>query len=103
MSEQTNEKIITEEELAENPALDAVVYATEEETELKSLLVNYTGNRLDEENVTVNMIAEVLASDFPEFAFAFAEENFVRGYKLGLNDALKISTGKTEDIAETSL
>ena len=33
------------------------------------------------------MIAEVLASDFPEFTFAFAEENFLRGYKLGLQDA----------------
>ena len=33
------------------------------------------------------MVAEVLASDFPEFTFAFAEENFLRGYQLGLNDA----------------
>ena len=33
------------------------------------------------------MIAEVLASDFPEFTFAFAEENFLRGYQLGLDDA----------------
>ena len=33
------------------------------------------------------MIAETLATDFPEFTFAFAEENFLRGYQLGLDDA----------------
>ena len=33
------------------------------------------------------MIAEVLATDFAEFTLAFAEENFLRGYQLGLNDA----------------
>ena len=33
------------------------------------------------------MIAEVIASEFPEFAFAYAEENFLRGYQLGLDDA----------------
>ena len=35
------------------------------------------------------MIAEVLAAEFPEFAFAFAEENFLRGYQTGLDDAYK--------------
>ena len=100
MSEETQEKIISEEEFAKNASLDAVVYASEEETELKSLLVNYTGNKLDEENVTVNMIAEVLASDFPEFAFAFAEENFVRGYQLGLDDAFRTPKEETTEITE---
>jgi len=33
------------------------------------------------------MISEVLAAEFPEFVFAFAEENFLRGYQLGLDDA----------------
>jgi len=33
------------------------------------------------------MIAEVLATDFAEFTYAFAEENFIRGYELGLEDA----------------
>ena len=35
------------------------------------------------------MIAEVLATEFPEFVFAFAEENFLRGYQLVLDDAYK--------------
>ena len=48
------------------------------------------------------MIAEVLASDFPEFAFAFAEENFVRGYQLGLDDAHRLSTEQTESTPRTN-
>lgn len=59
----------------------------EKDSELKNYLIDFTGNFLDEENVTVNMIAEVLAAEFPEFVFAFAEENFIRGYETGLNDA----------------
>jgi len=45
------------------------------------------------------MVAEVLATDFPEFVFAFAEENFLRGYQLGLDDAriLKRSTEAVEE------
>ena len=46
------------------------------------------------------MIAEVLASDFPEFAFAFAEENFVRGYQLGLDDAFRTPKEETTEITE---
>jgi len=38
------------------------------------------------------MIAETVASDFPEFMFAVAEENFLRGYKLGLDDATTLET-----------
>ncbi len=102
MSEQTQEKVITEEQLEQNPALEAVVYANNEETELKKLLVDYTGNKLDEENVTVNMIAEVLAADFPEFTYAFAEENFIRGYKVGIEDAIKLSTEQAQEKSTTS-
>ena len=42
------------------------------------------------------MVAEILAHEFPEFVYAMAEENFLRGYQLGLNDALN---GFTEDEA----
>ena len=59
------------------------------DSELKTFLIDYVGNKLNPENeeVTVNMVAEVLATEFPEFVFAFAEENFLRGYQLGLDDA----------------
>jgi len=84
MSEQEKEKVITERELHGNPML---AMAVNKDTELKKFLVEYVGEKLDNEEVTVNMIAEVLALDFPEFTFAFAEENFLRGYQLGLDDA----------------
>tara|TARA_B100000700_G_scaffold329168_1_gene449770 strand:- start:3149 stop:3427 length:279 start_codon:yes stop_codon:yes gene_type:complete len=89
----SEEKTITEENVHQNPLLALPV---EPDSELKKYLVEYVGTKLDNEEVTVNMVAEVLATDFPEFVFAFAEENFLRGYQLGLNDAelLERSTPK---------
>lgn len=78
------DKIITEEQVHQNPMLAMTV---EGDTALKQYLVEYVGTKLSNEEVTVNMIAEVLAADFPEFTFAFAEENFLRGYQQGLDDA----------------
>ena len=57
------EKIITESEATENPVLGMTVEGGE--SELKEFLVNYTGTKLDEEQVTVQMIADVLAAEFP--------------------------------------
>ena len=56
--------------------------------ELKDSIVGYVGNKLKPENdeVTVAMIVEVLASEFPEVVFSLAEENWVRGYEQGLED-----------------
>ena len=82
MSEKTTPASTTPQE---NPLL--ALPSKEKDSKLKNYLINYTGTFLDEENVTVNMIAEVLAAEFPEFTFAFAEENFIRGYEIGLNDA----------------
>ena len=87
------EKIKTEEEAHINPLLAMTV---EGDSELKKYLVEYVGEKLDNDTVTVNMIAEILALEFPEFAFAFAEENFLRGYQLGLDDATKLHTGSPE-------
>jgi len=95
----SEEKTITEEELHTNPMLAMHV---EPDSELKGYLVEYVGKKLDNEEVTVNMIAEVLASDFPEFAFAYAEENFLRGYQLGLDDAEKLLTEQTEETDRTT-
>ena len=86
----------TEQETHTNPMLAMPVTP---DSELKSYLVDYVGSKLDKEEVTVNMIAEVLALDFPEFVFAFAEENFLRGYQLGLDDVrvLKRNSEATEE------
>ena len=86
----------TEQETHTNPML---AMAVEKDSELKSYLVEYVGTKLDKEEVTVNMIAEVLALEFPEFVFAFAEENFLRGYQLGLED-VRVLERSTEAVEE---
>ena len=49
----------------------------------------YVGESLDpdDQNVTVEMIVDVVAKEFPEFLLAVAEENWVRGYQQALQDA----------------
>jgi hypothetical protein len=75
---------MTENEIHNNPILTMPVNP---DSELKKFLVDYVGQKIDSEEVTVNMISEVLAVDFPEFTYAFAEENYIRGYQQGLDDA----------------
>jgi hypothetical protein len=82
----SEERTITELQAHENPLL-ALGVPPGSESELKNYLVEYVGTKLENEEVTVHMISEVLAAEFPEFVFAFAEENFLRGYQLGLDDA----------------
>ncbi len=94
---ESDEKVITEQEVHTNELLAMVV---QPDTDLKDLLVEYVGTRLEQEAVTVNMIAEVIGADFPEFAFAYAEENFLRGYQLGLDDAHQTFARKTEEAVE---
>lgn len=85
---------ITEQELHTNPYLAMPV---EKDSPLKDYLVEYVGSKLDQEQVTVNMIAEVLAVEFAEFTYAFAEENFLRGYQMGIDDAYKSLTRESEE------
>ena len=68
-----------------NEVLDEVVTP---ENELKKMLVNYVGEKQtpEDDQVTVEMIVEQLATEFPEFVLAVAEENFVRGYQQALTD-----------------
>jgi deoxyhypusine synthase len=68
-----------------NEVLDEVV---ESSNELKTMLVNYVGEKQTpgNESVTVEMIVDQLANEFPEFVLAVAEENFVRGYQQALTD-----------------
>tara|TARA_B100000131_G_C18030451_1_gene578240 strand:+ start:318 stop:614 length:297 start_codon:yes stop_codon:yes gene_type:complete len=60
----------------------------EPENDLKNMLVEYVGEKLNPEdrNVTVEMIVETLAEEFPEFLMVVAEENFIRGYHQALAD-----------------
>jgi len=60
----------------------------EPETDLKTVLLDYVGEKHSPEdnNVTVHMIIETMAQEFPEFVLAVAEENFIRGYNQALLD-----------------
>ena len=69
----------------ENPELYEVV---KQDNDLKSFIVEYVGNKLSpkDNNVTVEMIVEVLAEEFPEIVMVLAEENWIRGYEQGITD-----------------
>ena len=93
------EKVKTEEEAHTNPLLGMPVVS---DSELKDYLVQYVGTKLDHEEVTVNMIAEILAVEFPEFMYAIAEENFLRGYQVGLDDADRLFNEYAEKLSRTT-
>lgn len=69
--------------------IDARKEDFDKDTELKQYLVNFVGNykKIEEdEEVTVEMIVEVMAKEFPEFILSVAEENFLRGYDQAVSD-----------------
>jgi hypothetical protein len=72
-------------EESENPTLDKLV---EPDTDLKNWLVEYVGAKHspEDQDVTVGMIVETMAEEFPEFLLAVAEENWVRGYQQAFYD-----------------
>ncbi len=96
----SEEKTTTEAQIHENPML--AMTAEKGESELKDYLVEFVGTKMEKEEVTVNMIAEVLAVEFPEFVFAFAEENFLRGYQLGIDDAYRTIEKETTEATTAS-
>ena len=78
-------EIINAKEINHNPVLSETVLP---DTDLKNMLVEYVGEKInpEDQNVTVEMIVEVLAAEFPEFVLAVAEENWIRGYQQALED-----------------
>jgi hypothetical protein len=74
--------------------LSGVVVAAE--NPLKQILLEYVGNKFATEEddgefeVTVQMIVETLAHEFPEFVMIMAEENWIRGYQQGIDDASRL-------------
>tara|TARA_R100001163_G_scaffold12529_2_gene11666 strand:- start:2411 stop:2680 length:270 start_codon:yes stop_codon:yes gene_type:complete len=69
----------------ENETLKEIVSS---DTEIKTWLVEYVGEKVQPENneVTVEMVVETVAEEFPDFLAAIAEENWVRGYQQAIND-----------------
>tara|TARA_R100000388_G_scaffold22151_1_gene16912 strand:- start:880 stop:1194 length:315 start_codon:yes stop_codon:yes gene_type:complete len=72
----------------EQEQIDAAFAADEPwpEGPLKDMLLEYVGTKHDSEEVTVEMIVEQVAEEFPEFLMAVAEENWIRGYKQAIHD-----------------
>ena len=87
--------------MSTNENLAAVV--VDNDTPLKQMLLEYVGNKYatpsdeGEFEVTVQMIVETLAHEFPEFVMIMAEENWVRGYQQGIDDATKLPPATPED------
>lgn len=82
--------------MSETPDIQVPVEKT---NPMKEWLVDYVGERLKPENneVTVEMIIEVMASEFPEFLLPMAEENFIRGYSQALAD---IDAAKQDELEQ---
>ena len=55
---------------------------------LKDIILEYVGKHYnpDDDNVTPEMVAEVLATEFPEFLGLVAAENYINGYRKALED-----------------
>jgi len=68
-----------------NPELKKSV---EPDNDLKNMIVEYVGEEINPEdkNITLEMIIEVMANQFPEMILALAEENWIRGYQQALDD-----------------
>ena len=87
--------------MSTNENLAAVV--VDNDTPLKQMLLEYVGNKYatpedqGEFEVTVQMIVDTLAHEFPEFVMVMAEENWVRGYQQGIDDATKLPPATPED------
>ena len=94
----------------ENKALKEEV---KKDTPIKEWLVNYVGTefaleleRINSEkpeeplewdgSVTVEMIIEMMAKEFPDFLMAVAEENFIRGYSQAMADIRELERGSEE-------
>ena len=80
----------------ENPLLTKEV---ESDTQVKTWLVDYVGTKHEPEDgqVTVEMIVNVVAEEFPEFMLAVAEENFMRGYEQALTDLQEVKKLEESD------
>ena len=75
----------TEQKIEQNPALKEKV---EKDTELKDMIISYVGEKKKPKNneVTLEMVLEVMSEDFPDFVMPIAEENWIRGYQQALVD-----------------
>ena len=89
MKNETNDTVVTDTEPLEQRSLEnPLQQQTLPEGPLKQMIVNYVGGKLAPENdsVTLEMIINVVAEEFPDILLSIAEENFMRGYQQALQD-----------------
>jgi len=101
MTETQNEvKVIDTQNELEQDEVQKVIQETE--GPLKAMLVNYVGQVIAPEDgqVTVGMIIQTLASEFPEFLLVVARENWLRGYQQALTDVDNAEKERVEAITE---
>lgn len=67
--------------------------------QLKDIVVEYIGEKLQPKNneITLEMVIETLAAEFPEVVLALAEENFLRGYAQGIEDLEVVGVKASND------
>ena len=72
----------------QDSTLSMINEEVKQENPMKNWLVQYVGEKLKPEDgkVTVAMIVEAMAQEFPDFVLALAEENWIRGYQQALYD-----------------
>ncbi len=72
------------------------------ESELKKIIVNYVGEKLNPENdeITVENIIDIFSQEFPEFLLSLAEENWVNGYTQALKDVEYFEKKKNAQVQE---
>tara|TARA_A200000159_G_scaffold157776_2_gene174297 strand:- start:7076 stop:7447 length:372 start_codon:yes stop_codon:yes gene_type:complete len=88
MSEENKQPELPEIQLDENENPD-LVKEVELDNELKQWFIDYVGRKSEPEDgvVTVGMVVQIFAQEFPEFLAVVAEENWIRGYRQGIADS----------------
>jgi len=78
-------KVEVDDNLGETETLKEVVNP---DSDMKEWMINHVGQKEkpEDNNVTVEMIVNTMAEEFPEFLMAVAEENWIRGYHQALTD-----------------
>ena len=86
-------------EQTDQPSLAETVEKT---TPIKEWLVEYVGEQHnpEDEQVTVEMIVNTVADEFPEFLLVVAEENWIRGYHQALTDVDEVQKAYSEAASE---
>jgi hypothetical protein len=96
------EKIITEKEFLDKLNEEKEINICDLDTKLKRWLVSYTAKKFmpEDEKVTISMILDIFAEEFPELILQVAERNWVLGYSQAAQDFVNTQKNVEEHVAE---